>query len=467
MSIQVTCTCGKQCEFGDEFAGWLAKCPACGRAVAVPRTGAGIGPGAQFPAAPRPRRKRRTALLVILGAAGLVVVAGILVAAFFLPGGPESREGGPESRPGRQSESVIACFEEVLAFDMPGSGSKPAGKLHAGDEVKILGMEKGQVNVSTKDLGNVWVSRLYLCLASEFQKFKADGNIPKALAFMTAKDGQLSLVGGAMSIRNGYFALTDGLAICLDDETLGQRLNLAGTSIVSRPDTLYVCCKGGSIRELKILPAGPESREGGQPSSAAAQPRAAAPQPKSAPESQPPQPTRIIPREQELQALRLLGNYTGNFSLSATIDSGPLDRDDDITFLECGTDTAHTLRTDRWPESFRRAAEHVAASKLKRHAYLTVFVSAFAFADSADILRILGQPEATERKGFFRAAVPGNAFEPASARPAAIIDTAGPGTVPLVWYQYGWLAFGVADDNGKVVAVRGDCRNIPAAAPAK
>ena len=465
MPIQVTCACGKQCEFGDEFAGWLTKCPACGRAVAVPRTGAGVGPGAQLPGAPRPRRKRRTALFVILGAAGLVVVAGILVAAFFLPGGPDSQEGGPESRPGRQSESVVACFDVVPAFDQSGSGAKPAGNLFAGDEVEILGMGNGRVNVSTKSLGNVWVSRFNLCRAGEFQKFKSDGDIPNALAFMTAKDGQLSLVGGAMSIRNGYFALTDGLAICLDDETLGQRLNLAGTSIVSRPNTLYVCCKGGSIRELKILPAGPESREGGPPSSAAPQPRAAAPQPKSAPESQPPQPTRIIPQEQELQALRLFGNYPGNFSLSATIDSGPLDRNDDDIFLECSTDTAHRLGTDRWPESFRRAAEHVAASKLKRHAYLTVFVSTLAFAYSADILKVLGQPEATERKGFFRAAVPGNAFVPASARPPAIVDTAGPDTVPLVWYQYGWLAFGTAD--GKVVAVRGDCRNIPAAAPAK
>jgi len=97
MPIQVTCACGKQCEFGDELAGWLAKCPACGRPIAVPRTGAGAGPGAQFPVAPRPRRKRRTALFVILGAAGLVVVAGLLVVVFYLPGGPESREGGPPS----------------------------------------------------------------------------------------------------------------------------------------------------------------------------------------------------------------------------------------------------------------------------------------------------------------------------------------------------------------------------------
>jgi formylglycine-generating enzyme required for sulfatase activity len=280
MPIQVTCACGKQCEFGDELAGWLAKCPACGRPVAVPRTGAGAGPGAQFPVAPRPRRKRRTAIFVILGAAGLVVVAGLLVVVFYLPGGPESREGV-------QSEPVVACFEVVLAFYEAESGSKQAGELYAGDEVKILGMEKGRVNVSTKDLSNVWVDRLNLCRASEFQKFKADGNIPNNLVFMTAKNGQLSFVGGAMYVRHGAIVLTKGCAICFDDETLGQSLNLAGTSIVSRPNTLYVCCKGGSIRELKILPGAPESREGGPPSSvatsppapAAAQPAPAAPTP--------------------------------------------------------------------------------------------------------------------------------------------------------------------------------------------
>lgn len=288
MPIQVTCACGNQCEFADQFAGWQAKCPACGGAVAVPHRGGGTGPTGQLLAVPR--RKPRTALFVILGAVGMVVVAGALLSAYFLLGTPERREGSP-------------------------------------------------------------------------------------------------------------------------------------------------------------------------PSSAALQPRAAAPQPESAPGNQPPQPTRVIPREQELQVLRLFGNYDKprQWMLSVVSDSGPLDRRDDDVFLECSADTDRTLRTERWPDSFRWAAEHVAASKLKRHAYLTVFVS--VPPDIASIVEVLGQPEATERRGFFRAAVPGGTFEFASAK---IVDTADSGTVPLVWYHYGWLAFGTAD--GKVVAVRGDCRNITAAA---
>lgn len=91
-SIRFNCpTCGKSLNVAAQHAGRRAKCPKCQEALTVPETppeAASPAPETTTPPATSP--KRRTGIFVGAGAAGLVVVAGVIGFLMTMTGGPSS-----------------------------------------------------------------------------------------------------------------------------------------------------------------------------------------------------------------------------------------------------------------------------------------------------------------------------------------------------------------------------------------
>ncbi len=157
------------------------------------------------------------------------------------------------------------------------------------------------------------------------------------------------------------------------------------------------------------------------------------PAPTKEPSSAAPAPAAGIAPEKEAQALRLLGGWTRleatDNSVSAAITA------DQIEAVRRASDLAGaTLRAKGLADGLRPAAAQVAGCGPNLDS-LTVRVQ--GAVEIAKIREVLGKEEAAEQTEFLE----------------------GPLSSPVTWHRYGWLRFGAVD--GKVVAVRADCRKAP------
>ena len=93
MPIRVTCACGKQYTFRDEFAWRRAKCPACGLGVNIPGPQDNAATTKSAPAAPQKpvpqvepssEGENKTLLYAGLGVSALILVVGIGIVIYFL-----------------------------------------------------------------------------------------------------------------------------------------------------------------------------------------------------------------------------------------------------------------------------------------------------------------------------------------------------------------------------------------------
>src|SRR5262249_7337106 len=134
MAIALTCSeCEHVLKIKDELAGRKIKCPACGGVIAVPagsKTTSAVAAGAPAKTSPtlendedRPRKKKKKkktnkGLLVALGVAGLLLVAGgvVLIIVLTRPDGERDRT---QAKADKKGQEIVPGADARAANDKP------------------------------------------------------------------------------------------------------------------------------------------------------------------------------------------------------------------------------------------------------------------------------------------------------------------------------------------------------------
>lgn len=129
MPSQVTCKCGKQYKFRDEYAGRRVKCPGCGQVIMIPgRCPADMPPNSQKPPpAPASSAKTNSRKILLLSGAGAGAVLAAALGAllwFYVFGGSSSPDVG--AKPSVTSPSATKEARTASAGTSGKTSSPPA-----------------------------------------------------------------------------------------------------------------------------------------------------------------------------------------------------------------------------------------------------------------------------------------------------------------------------------------------------
>jgi hypothetical protein len=190
---------------------------------------------------------------------------------------------------------------------------------------------------------------------------------------------------------------------------------------------------------VMVAPAAPAA-PAPAPSAPAASPRAPA-APAAAPAGTPLSP------EKEQEALALLKKY-GIVTVSYEMVPPNVVTSDEVEAYQRAVELLQTFVQDKGPVlGLRPAAGQVAPFDARTQFFILVFAD--DGPQITEIQQVLGPGNLVEQKDYYRSTGPKGPSLTADQRPDSM---------PVVWYNYNWLAF--ATVGGKVVAVRADCRRL-------
>jgi len=207
------------------MVGQAIECPSCRNRITIP------------PAPGNLRQGKRFNILMISGVLGLVLVAAVVVL-FFCFGG-------------RGRKSPVVGIAECALFANSNLG-RPTGKIPTGMKVQVLRAEKSAVEVKYAD-GSGWVHGYSLCAPDEYERRKAQNEIPERIITIVYMDGSFRLTGGTISIGNDAPVAGPGQAFWMDASTEGRSFTIESTEC-RRGNFLHLVNRNNIVVHIPVWP---------------------------------------------------------------------------------------------------------------------------------------------------------------------------------------------------------------------